>query len=87
AGAPGFAFARVLVGADGARMVPHFLAVDVASDNRLAPGLTWTSRHTFARPCDAPTIVATLRHRAFPYALAVERGLARADVIMAQVRE
>ncbi|MCC6619895.1 MAG: hypothetical protein IT385_01490, partial [Deltaproteobacteria bacterium] len=42
AGAPGFAFARVLVGADGARMVPHFLAVDVASDNRLAPGLTWT---------------------------------------------
>jgi hypothetical protein len=74
AGAPGFGFARVMVGADGARMVPHFLAVDVASDNRLLPQSEWTSEHTFAPGCEAPEVEAVLYHRAYPLELAAERG-------------
>ena len=50
AGAPGFAFARVMADADGARNVPHFRAVDVVSDNRLPPQASWTSQHRFASP-------------------------------------
>jgi hypothetical protein len=37
AGAPGFAFARVLADDDGQIMVPHHRAVDVVSDNRILP--------------------------------------------------
>jgi len=86
AGAPGFTFARVLVGPDGAPMVPHFLAVDVASDNRLPPRAAWTSTHLFARPCADPEVRATLVHRALPWSLARDRGLARRDTIMAEAR-
>ncbi|MFO0745665.1 MAG: hypothetical protein U1F43_08325 [Myxococcota bacterium] len=86
AGAPGFAFARVMVGADGRRMVPHFLAVDVASDNRLLPRDAWTSTHRFARPpgCTAPRVRAVLVHRAWPFALAAERGWPLVDSLMAE---
>jgi hypothetical protein len=87
AGAPGFAFARVLVGADGARMVPHFLAVDVASDNRLLPTAAWTSTHEFASACAAPTVRATLLHRDYPYALATARGWAITDQVMVTSEE
>lgn len=87
AGAPGFGFARVLVGPDGARMVPHFLAVDVASDNRLLPGAAWTSTHRFAATCDTPTVHATLVHRNYPYSLAKERGWAVTDQVMAEAWE
>lgn len=82
AGASGFAFARVLVGADGSRMVPHFRAVDVASDNRLLPGRTWTSEHVFASTCEAPTVHAVLVHRAYPQALADERGWTLTESVM-----
>lgn len=85
AGAPGFAFARVLVGADGRRMVPHFLAVDVASDNRLLPQQAFTTRHTFASACEAPTVHAVLVHRAWPAALAAERGWEATESVMAEV--
>ena len=85
AGEPGFAFARVLVGADGERMVPHFDAVDVASDNRLLPQASWTSTHTFAAAtCAAPTVRATLLHRNYPWRLAAERGWALVDLVMAE---
>ncbi len=85
AGAPGFAFARVLVGADGARMVPHHAAVDVASDNRLLPQASWTSEHRFAATCAEPKVRALLVHRAYPYALARERGFSLVDSVMADV--
>jgi len=84
AGAPGFGFARVMTGVDGARMVPHFLAVDVVSDNRLLPQREWTSEHDFA-PCDGDAEVqATLLHRAYPLALAEERGWSLRDTVMAE---
>ena len=83
AGAPGFAFARVLVGEDGTRMVPHFLAVDVASDNRLLPQASFTTEHTFEAPCAAPDVRAVLVHRAWPVELAKARGWALTESVMA----
>lgn len=85
AGAPGFAFARVLVGPDGRTMVPHFQAVDVVSDNRLLPQQSFTTTHRFASPCEAPVVRAVLVHRPFPPALAEERGWTATPSIMAEV--
>lgn len=85
AGAPGFGFARVLVDADGARMVPHWKAVDVVSDNRLLPQAAWTSTHRFATSCAAPELRAELVHRDYPWALADARGWAVTDRPMDEV--
>lgn len=82
AGAPGFAFARVLVGLDGTPGVPHHLAVDVASDNRLLPQQSFTTEHRFAADCDAPTVRATLVHRAYPVDTARRYGWEQVDSLM-----
>jgi hypothetical protein len=82
AGKPGFAFARVLSAPSGLRMVPHFVANDVVSDNRIGPQKNWTSTHIFESACDDPTITATLIHRAYPYWLAQDRGWAMRDTIV-----
>ncbi len=82
AGVAGHAFARVLTGPDGARNVPHFLAVDVASDNRLMPAATWTGAWTFEAPCAEPTTTARLLYRQWPLELARERGWESIDVVM-----
>src|SRR6185312_3437593 len=50
AGRAGWAFARVLVDAAGARGVPHHRAVDIASDDRIADGTTAATTHAFAIP-------------------------------------
>lgn len=85
AGAPGFAFARVMADAEGREMVPHFLAVDVTADNRLLPQQRWTSTHAFA-PCAEPAVRATLLYRPFPWWLARERRWDAPDRPMAEVR-
>ncbi len=74
AGAPGFAFARVLSDPQGAIMVPHYRAIDVVSDNRLRPQESWTSTHVFQTTCAEPTVHAVLIHQAYPTAIARERG-------------
>jgi primosomal replication protein N len=70
AGAPGWVYAKILVDADGARGVPHYRAVDVASDNRIAPGGSASSTHRFPLQSGSLTIEATLirRDRAAPVA-------------------
>ena len=73
----------MLVGADGQPMVPHFAAVDVASDNRLMPTASWTSTHRFSTACDDPTVEARLLHRPAPLALAQERQWDLRDAVMA----
>lgn len=83
AGAPGYGFARVLTDDAGTRMVPHFAATDVASDQRLLPEQEWTTTHTFASPCGDPEVTATLVHRSYPLRLARERGWAPGDRVMA----
>ncbi|TPV92478.1 MAG: hypothetical protein B7733_25535 [Myxococcales bacterium FL481] len=86
AGAPGFGFARVLTDAEGHRMVPHFVATDVESDNRLLPRQPWTSRHRFAGGCDEPVIRARAALRAFPRDLAHQRGWIEREVVLVDLR-
>ena len=85
AGAPGFGFARVLTSAEGERMVPHYLAVDVASDNRLLPQQEWTSEHRLDGACAEPVVHARLLYRAFPWREAVRRGWILEDQVMTEV--
>lgn len=71
AGAPGFAFARVTVDQHGQRQVAAHRAVDIASDNRLMPGASFTSHHSFsAEGCPDPQVGAVLTWRAYPVPLA-----------------
>jgi hypothetical protein len=85
AGAPGFAFARVLADADGNTMVPHHRAVDIVSDNRILPQSEWSSTHEFALECVDPIVDAMLVHRAYPIELAAERGWDSSQQIMVEV--
>ncbi len=85
AGSPGFAFARVMVGADGQRMVPHFRAVDVASDNRLLPQQGWTGEFQFAASCQSPDVRAVMLYRPYPLGLATERRWEMRDTIIKEV--
>ena len=84
AGAPGFAFARVLADEDGRRMVPHFAATDVVSDNRLLPQESWTSTHRFTSPCPDPVVTAVLVHRAYPLDMAAQKGWTLTDSVMVE---
>ena len=84
AGAPGFAFARVLASQGGGRGVPHHRAVDIASDNRILPGGSWTSTHRFSASCPDPRVHVVLVHRAYPIELARERRWVVTDSVMAE---
>ncbi len=76
----------MLVGPDGRRQVPHFLAVDVAADNRLPAQRQWSGTWTFATPCAEPTIRASLLYRAWPLGLAREREWEGSDVVMVEAQ-
>lgn len=84
AGTPGFAFARVLVDADGAIQVPHHRAVDVVSDNRLLPQGSFTTSHRFSGPCADPVVTARLLHRPYPLGEARLRGWENVDQLLAE---
>jgi hypothetical protein len=56
----------------------------VASDNRLLPQASWTSRHQFAANCAEPEVRAVLVHRAWPVSLATERGWPLTESVMAE---
>lgn len=86
AGSPGFAFARIMTDADGRRAVPHFVANDIASDNRLLPQESYTTTHVFNAACDDPVIHAQLLYRPYPLSLSRERGWPIEDRVMTQVR-
>lgn len=86
AGKPGYTFARVLVDPSGARHVPHYRAVDMVSDNRVAPQATAATTHGFSIPvgCAMGSVTATLVYRPVPSVLAKERGWAAKDYVIAQ---
>lgn len=89
AGSAGYAFARVLVDPSGARGVPHHRAVDIASDNRLAPQVQHATTHTFAVPsgCADGQVSASLLYRPVPVGLAKERGWNASDHVIATASE
>ena len=65
AGLPGTSFARVLVDKEGNRHVPHYKAVDLASDNRILPGAYQQTQLTFEPPpeCSSGDVRARLIYR------------------------
>ncbi len=67
-------------------MVPHFMANDVVSDNRLMPQASFTSTHTFDAPCADPVVQARLLYRSYAPALAEERGWPNPSQLMQQVQ-
>jgi hypothetical protein len=84
AGAAGFAFARVMLDPSGARFVPHYRAVDIASDNRLPPQATAKTQHVFAIPagCASATVGATILYRPLPLAWSRERSWGGRDYVV-----
>jgi hypothetical protein len=69
--------------------VPHYRAVDIASDNRIAPQAEATSTHRFTIPpgCGAAKITATVLYRPVPVRLARERGWEARDYVIATAEE
>ena len=76
AGKPGTAFSKVLLDSDGNRHVPHYRAVDMASDNRIAPGTYSLTEYAFHIPaeCSSGTVRASLWYRPVPLSMASIRG-------------
>jgi len=85
AGAPGFAFARVLADAEGNRQVAHHRAIDIVSDNRLMPQQAAMTTHVFESTCPDPTVTARLVHRPYPLREARLRRWDGRDQVMAEV--
>ena len=85
AGHAGYAFSKVLVDAQGNRHVPHYRAVDIASDNRIAPGSNVRTQHEFSIPqgCTSGQITARLLYRPVPISLAKPRGWEALDYVIA----
>jgi len=64
AGAPGWLYGKTFLDADGVRGVPHYRAVDIVVDNRIAASSSGTSTHRFPAPASGDlTITATLVYR------------------------
>jgi len=65
--------------------VPHYRAVDIASDNRIAPGSHSLTTHAFGVPagCSTGTVRATLLYRPVPMSMADVRGWDAVDYVVA----
>ena len=85
AGAAGYAFARVTVAADQRRFVPHYEAVDLASDNRIPPASASVTHHEFTLPngCANASVQAWVLYRPHPYGLAEQRRWDAKDYLIA----
>jgi hypothetical protein len=89
AGAPGWLFAKTMADAEGRRGVAHYRAVEIASDNRIAPRGEGVSQHGFAMPADGEslTVTATLIKRPYPSALADRYGWPVSDLVLRTVEQ
>ena len=85
AGLSGYAFSKVLVDSEGNRHVPHYKAIDIASDNRIAPGSNRITEHSFQidPECSSGQVRAQLLYRPIPLSLAVPRGWEAKDYVIA----
>jgi hypothetical protein len=82
AGAPGWTFAKTMADAEGSLAVAHYRAVDIVSDNRIAPAGEGSSEHIFDLSSGATSIevTATLIKRRYPVALADQYGWPSSDL-------
>jgi hypothetical protein len=88
AGKAGHSFSKVLLDADGERHVPHYRAVGMASDNRIAPGSNVLTEHSFTlqEGCGSVEVHATLLYRPHPINIAEKRGWEAKDYIIAEAK-
>lgn len=86
AGRPGFAWARVLVGAGGEEMVGSHEAVDVRSDNRIGPREEVETEHRFRVACASPEVRARLWYVPYSARRMRERGWEDASRVVARSR-
>jgi len=86
AGAPGWAFGKVMRGSDGTLGVPFFRATDIASDNRIPAGAQVTTTHAFdvTGVAGDVTVTVTLLYRRLPYPRAMERAWPAVDQVRKQ---
>lgn len=84
AGAPGMVFERVMMDAAGENHVPHHRAVDIASDNRLAPQVTTTTQHRFAIPdgCTEAEVEVAVLYRPLPLGQSRQRNWDARDYVV-----
>jgi hypothetical protein len=88
AGAAGYTFARVLTDSASARSVPHYRAVDMASDNRIPPGQSARTSHRFdVTGCTQATVKARLLYRPVPTHMARLFGWTASDFIISAAEE
>ena len=89
AGAAGYTFAKTLVDPAGVRHVPHYRAIDIASDNRIPPQGSAKTEHTFAIPvgCASGKVTATLVYRQMPVDMARLRGWPAKDWVVGKASE
>jgi hypothetical protein len=84
AGAPGYAFGKIMVDAAGTDAVPFFRATGIRSDNRIPAGKTALTKHVFdvsSAAGQAITVRVTLLYRRQPYGRAVSRGWTDLDLV------
>lgn len=89
AGAPGWLLAKTMIDSQGHRGVAHFRAVDIASDNRLAPQATVTTRHRFPTlaPLEELTVTATVVKRDYAAPVAHVYGWDVGDSTVAEASD
>lgn len=85
AGRPGYAFAKVLADSAGNQEVPHYKAVDIVRDNRIAPGTNSLTQHVFELPegCSTGEVRATVMYRPRPLSQSELWGWDAKDYIIA----
>ncbi len=84
AGAPGWLYAKSFLDADGVRGVPHYRAVDLAADNRIAAGEASITTHHFPVPESGDlTVTATLVYRRLRASVAAQYGWEMEDEAVA----
>ena len=86
AGMAGSSFSKVLLDQENNRHVPHYKAIDVASDNRIGPGISARTEHSFTLPaeCTGGSVRAKLLYRPTPLRMAKLRGWEAKDYIIAE---
>ena len=85
AGLTGYSFAKVLADSAGNQEVPHYKAVDIVRDNRIAPGTNSLTQHVFELPegCSTGEVRATVMYRPRPLSQSTLRGWDAKDYIIA----
>ncbi len=85
----GQSFAKVLIDPNGTLQTPHYRAVDIIRDNRIAPGTNVILEHQFQVPegCSSGDVEAKLIYRPLPMNIANQYHWEAQDFIIAETEQ